>query len=79
MVLLYGNIKLYNVNLSEGNLMIEKALQEILEKRFKKNIGNCSNEELYIALLEFTKDRIKSVPRNEGKKKLYYISAVFLI
>lgn len=59
--------------------MIEKALQEILEKRFKKNIGNCSNEELYIALLEFTKDRIKSVPRNEGKKKLYYISAEFLI
>ena len=79
MVLLYGNIKLYNVNLSEGNLMIEKALQEILEKRFKKNIGNCSNEELYIALLEFTKDRIKSVPKNEGKKKLYYISAEFLI
>ena len=59
--------------------MIEKALQEILEKRFKKNIGNCSNEELYIALLEFTKDRIKSVPKNEGKKKLYYISAEFLI
>ena len=59
--------------------MIEKALQEILEKRFKKNIGNCSNEELYIALLEFTKDRIKSVPRNKGKKKLYYISAEFLI
>ena len=59
--------------------MIEKALQEILEKRFKKNIGNCSNEELYIALLEFTKDKIKSVPRNEGKKKLYYISAEFLI
>ena len=79
MVLLYGNIKLYNVNLSEGNLMIEKALQEILEKRFKKNIGNCSNEELYIALLEFTKDKIKSVPKNEGKKKLYYISAEFLI
>lgn len=59
--------------------MIEKALQEILEKRFKKNIGNCSNEELYIALLEFTKDKIKSVPKNEGKKKLYYISAEFLI
>lgn len=59
--------------------MIEKALQEILEKRFKKNIGNCSNEEIYIALLEFTKDKIKSVPKNEGKKKLYYISAEFLI
>ena len=59
--------------------MIEKALQEILEKRFKKNIGSCSNEELYIALLEFTKDRIKSVPKNEGKKKLYYISTEFLI
>ena len=59
--------------------MIEKALQEILEKRFKKNMGNCSNEEIYIALLEFTKDKIKSVPKNEGKKKLYYISAEFLI
>lgn len=59
--------------------MVEKSLQDILERRFEKNIKNCSNEELYIALLEFTKDKIKSVPRNTGKKKLYYISAEFLI
>lgn len=59
--------------------MVEKRLQEILEKRFKKDIKSCSNKELYIALLEFTKEQIKAAPKNIGKKKLYYISAEFLI
>jgi len=38
-----------------------------------------SNEEIYYALLEFTKDVMKKRGRIEGKKKLYYISAEFLI
>lgn len=59
--------------------MVEKRLQEILEKKFEKDIKSCSNEELYVALLEFTKEQIKITPKNVGNKKLYYISAEFLI
>lgn len=38
-----------------------------------------SNEEIYYALLEFTKDIIQKRGKITGKKKLYYISAEFLI
>ena len=35
--------------------MVEKILNEILEKKFKTAIGKASNEEIYLALLEMTK------------------------
>lgn len=38
-----------------------------------------SNEEIYYALLEFTKDIMQKRGKIEGKKKIYYISAEFLI
>jgi len=38
-----------------------------------------SNEEIYYALLEFTKNIMQDRGRIEGKKKVYYISAEFLI
>ena len=38
-----------------------------------------SNEEIYYALLEFTKGVMQKRGRIEGKKKIYYISAEFLI
>lgn len=50
-----------------------------LEQKLKKNIKESSNEAIYYALLEVVKDKIKSCPRNKGDKKLYYISAEFLI
>lgn len=54
-------------------------LKEIVTKRWNKQISACTNEELYIALLEMTKGMAKAKESNEGKKKLYYISAEFLI
>ena len=54
-------------------------LQEIVTKRCGKEIAQCSNEELYYALLEMTKGMAKEKESNEGKRKLYYISAEFLI
>lgn len=54
-------------------------LQDYLSKNCNKNIADCSNEELYVALLNLTKDMAVSKVSNEGKKKLYYISAEFLI
>lgn len=54
-------------------------LQEIVAQRYKKEISQCSNEELYYALLEMTKGMAKEKESSEGKRKLYYISAEFLI
>lgn len=54
---------------------LEKTVQEL----FNKSIKDCSDEEIYISLLKLTKDSIKNKGYNEGKKKIYYISAEFLI
>ena len=54
-------------------------LQEIVTKKYNKGIADCSNEELYFALLEMTKAMAEKKENHNGKKKLYYISAEFLI
>ena len=54
-------------------------LQEIVTKKYNKEIADCSNEELYFALLEMTKAMAEKKENHNGKKKLYYISAEFLI
>ena len=59
--------------------MIEKNLDQILKKRFNTAIGKANNEEIYLALLELTKGTIREKGTNKGNKKLYYISAEFLI
>ena len=59
--------------------MVENNLKNILKERFKKTVEEASNEEIYLALLELTKKNIKTKGTNKGKKKLYYISAEFLI
>ena len=58
---------------------MEKELLQILLERFGTDIREASNEELYTALLYVTKTRLAGMKKNEGKKKLYYISAEFLI
>ncbi len=54
-------------------------LAEIVKERLDKTIQDCTNEELYYALLEMTKKMAKNKESERGKKKLYYISAEFLI
>ena len=54
-------------------------LQEIVANRCGKEISQCTNEELYYALLEMTKEMAEEKVSNQGKRKLYYISAEFLI
>ena len=58
---------------------MEQALEQFLKEQFNKDIQNASNEEIYEALLCLTKEKMKGMKRNEGKRKLYYISAEFLI
>ena len=59
--------------------MVKNNLAEILKNRFQKTIEEATNEEVYLALLEMTKGCIKNKGTNKGNKKLYYISAEFLI
>lgn len=59
--------------------MRAEEVQMSLEQKLHKRIEDSSNEELYTALLEFTKEQMKNAPAIEGDKKLYYISAEFLI
>ena len=54
-------------------------LSEIVSSRYHKEIKDCSNEELYYALLAMTKTMAGERESTDGKRKLYYISAEFLI
>lgn len=58
---------------------MEERLQTLLKEKFNKNLDSCSKEEIFEALLLLTKEANGKLPRNEGEKKLYYISAEFLI
>ena len=57
----------------------EFMLADICEEKFSKSIKDCTNEEIYRALLQMTKKLAEDKESNEGKKKVYYISAEFLI
>ncbi len=54
-------------------------LNKITQAHYQKDIQACSNVELYDALLELVKAEAKTRESNQGKKKLYYFSAEFLI
>lgn len=57
------------------NINIEQQLKVILGK----SLDEASKEEIYIALLNFTKKQLQQMERNSGDRKLYYISAEFLV
>ena len=54
-------------------------VRELLEQKCCNNIAACTNEQLYYGLLGIVKDLAKEKESQEGKKKIYYISAEFLI
>ncbi len=55
------------------------TLAQAIENKYNKGIKDCTNEEIYYCLLEMTKKMAEDKISNDGKKKLYYISAEFLI
>ena len=55
------------------------AFQQEIETKLQKGISVSTNEEIYYALLDLVKDKAEGKVTNDGKKKLYYISAEFLI
>ena len=52
--------------------------EKCLEK-YGKKLENCENHEIYTALLELVSEKTQDKVSNEGKKKIYYISAEFRI
>ena len=60
-------------------IMLEEKLLRVLQNKYNKNISECSNYEIYQGLLLVTKQEILGIKKNTGNKKLYYISAEFLI
>lgn len=64
------------MNLKEKNTM---NMKEIITQALGKEIAEASNEEIYDALLSVVEEMAEKKERTDGKKKLYYISAEFLI
>ena len=58
---------------------VKMTLAKAVSTKYNKTIEKCTNEEIYYALLDMTKKLAEEKVSNEGKKKLYYISAEFLI
>ena len=58
---------------------MEKELTIKVKELFGKEICQASDEEIYAALLKIVKEKMQEAKHNEGKRKLYYISAEFLI
>ena len=70
--------------LQEGSFTIMDLTKAVKEK-YKKPLASCTNEEIYICLLEQVKKLAKEkeaaskITAATSKRKLYYISAEFLI
>ncbi|WP_320955558.1 glycogen/starch/alpha-glucan phosphorylase [Hungatella effluvii] len=58
---------------------MEQELNKVLGERFGKTLEEACMEEIYHALLTIVKGRMKELKKNTGSRKLYYISAEFLI
>ncbi|MBR5945125.1 MAG: glycogen/starch/alpha-glucan family phosphorylase [Lachnospiraceae bacterium] len=58
---------------------IGSIIEESAREKYGKEIASCSDEQVYYILLDVTKDLLKDTPMIDGRKKVYYISAEFLI
>lgn len=60
-------------------LNLEEQLKDVAMDMFGKSISDLSDSEAYYAVLVLTKRLMAVSDSNEGEKKIYYISAEFLI
>ena len=58
---------------------LEQQLQELTQKAYGKDIKACTDSELYYSILNLSKKLMGEKPVISGSKKVYYISAEFLI
>ena len=55
------------------------ALKKITQEKYSKTIAECSDKEVYYSMLDLTKAMMDTMEAISGDKKVYYISAEFLI
>lgn len=60
-------------------LNMEQQLSDLASDKYGKSLSDCSNKELYYIILDYCKRLLAVTERNTGEKKIYYISAEFLI
>ena len=60
-------------------MRMRDQLEQKVGLRFSKGLMAADNKEIYQALLELTQEKLAAAPRIQGEKKLYYISAEFLV
>lgn len=58
---------------------LEQELENQTQSGYGKSIADCSDRELYYSILQLSKKLMDASERIEGEKKIYYISAEFLI
>ena len=58
---------------------LEQQLTELTKEMYGKDIKDCTDAELYYAILKLSKDLMAATAPISGDKKIYYISAEFLI
>jgi starch phosphorylase len=60
-------------------LNLEQQLSELTAENYGKQLSECTDREIYFTLLILCKRLLSVTERNIGEKKIYYISAEFLI
>ena len=50
-----------------------KALETMIQNMFHKDCAACTDQEVYEALLTYTKEQLAAKGYHDGKKKIYYI------
>lgn len=58
---------------------IEAQLTELTNRLYGKSIADCTDAQVYAAVLQLVKNRMAEKPVISGQKKVYYISMEFLI
>ena len=58
---------------------LEQKLDTLTRKLYGRPVNQVTDQEMYHVLLQFTKDLAGEKKEIDGEKKVYYISAEFLI
>ena len=60
-------------------MKLEQKLEELTKKLYKKSVKQATDAEMYHVLLQLTKELTAEKKVIDGDRKVYYISAEFLI
>mgnify|MGYP004671053073 CR=1 FL=1 len=56
-----------------------EALKTLIQNMFHKDCSACTDQEVYEALLAYTKKMLAAKGYHDGKKKIYYIIFFYIV